>query len=146
MIYRIQRSWRQFCDVTVTGSFQTDLEIIICRWLQSPSQLTTPLYSQLILRIYAAMNRLGGGAKMSLPPGAANPWYATADWKPFCGAPFSGVCRNFWGGSSSHKGRNHEWCERARPEKECQSKGVWRHAAQFHLSCRLSMSVLWTSP
>jgi len=21
------------------------------------------------------------------------------DWKHFCGAPFSGVCRNFWRGS-----------------------------------------------
>ena len=56
-----------FCDVTNTGSF----------WLQGPSQLSTPLYSQLILRIYAVMNRMGGAPKVILPPGAENPRYAT---------------------------------------------------------------------
>jgi len=60
MISRIQRSWHQFCDVTITGSFQTCLETNIRRRLQGPSQLSTPLYSQLILLIYTAMNGLGG--------------------------------------------------------------------------------------
>jgi len=77
MISKTQRSWRQFCDVTTTGSFQTGLETIICRRLQGPSQLSTPLYSQLILRIYAAMNRLGGGAKTEFAPGAGIPRCAT---------------------------------------------------------------------
>ena len=45
--------------------------------MQSLSQLSTPLYSQLILRIYAAMNGLGGGAKTEVAPGAGNPRYAT---------------------------------------------------------------------
>jgi len=46
--------------------------------LQGLSQLLTPLYSQHILRIYSAMNGLGGGApKLSLPPGAGNPRYVT---------------------------------------------------------------------
>jgi len=60
MISKIQRSRRQFCDVTITGSFQTALESTIRRRLEGPSQLSTPLYCQLILRIYAAMNGLGG--------------------------------------------------------------------------------------
>ena len=42
MISKIQRSWRQICDVTTTGTFQTGLETTICRWLQGPSQLSTP--------------------------------------------------------------------------------------------------------
>jgi len=77
MISKIQKSRRQFCDVTITGSFQTGLETTICRRLQGPSQFSTPLYSQLTLRIYAAMNRLGGAPKLSLPPGARNRRYAT---------------------------------------------------------------------
>ena len=78
MISKIQRSRRQFCDVTITGSFQTGLETNIYRRLQCPSQLSTPLYSQLILRIYAAMNVLGGVAKTEFAPGAGNHRYATA--------------------------------------------------------------------
>jgi len=31
---------------------------------------------------------------------------AGPDWKHFCGAPLSGVCRNFRGGVSSHNDRN----------------------------------------
>jgi len=77
MISKIQRSWHQFCDVTITGSFQTVLETTICRLLQGPSHLSTPFYYQLILRFNAAMNGLGGGVKLSLPPGAGNPRYAT---------------------------------------------------------------------
>jgi len=50
--------------------------------LQGPSQLSTPLYSQHILRIYAAMNELGGGAKTEFVPGAGNPRYATARKTP----------------------------------------------------------------
>jgi len=38
--------------------------------MQGPSQLLTPLYSQLILPIYAAMNGLGGGAKTKFAPRA----------------------------------------------------------------------------
>jgi len=42
--------------------------------LQGPSQLSTPLYSQLILRIYDAMNGLGGGgAKTEFAPGRGKP-------------------------------------------------------------------------
>jgi len=37
--------------------------------MHGPSQLSTPLYSQLIFRIYAAMNGLGGGAKTEFFPG-----------------------------------------------------------------------------
>ena len=43
MISKIQKSWRQFCDITITGSFQTGLETTICRRSQGPSQLSTPL-------------------------------------------------------------------------------------------------------
>jgi len=32
------------------------------KYLRGPTQLVTPLYSQLILRICAAANRLGGGS------------------------------------------------------------------------------------
>jgi len=78
MISKIQRSRRQLCDVTITESFQTGLETNIYRRLQCPSQLSTPLYSQLILRIYAAMNVLGGVAKTEFAPGAGNHRYATA--------------------------------------------------------------------
>jgi len=58
MISKIQKAL--LCDVTITGSFQTGLETGICKRLQGPSQLSTPLHSQLILRIYVAMNGLGG--------------------------------------------------------------------------------------
>jgi len=40
---------------------------------------------------------------------------AGPDWKHFCGAPFSGLWRIFWGGASNND-KNHEWYERARPE------------------------------
>jgi len=40
---------------------------------QGPSQLSTPLCSQLILRIHAAMNGLGGGAKTEFAPGREKP-------------------------------------------------------------------------
>ena len=73
MISKIQRSWRQFCDVKITGSFQTGIETTACRRLQDPSQLSTSLDSQLILRIYAAMNGLGGGAKTEFAPGRGKP-------------------------------------------------------------------------
>jgi len=56
------------------GNSQTGLETNICsRRLQGPSQLSTPFYSQLILRIYAAMNGLGGGAKTEFAPGRGKP-------------------------------------------------------------------------
>jgi len=73
MVSKIQRSRRQFCDVTITGNFQTGLETNVCRRLQGPSQLSTPLYSQLILRISAAMNGLGGGVKTEFAPGRGKP-------------------------------------------------------------------------
>jgi len=73
MISKMQRSRRQFCDVTITGSFQTGLETSICRRLHASSQLSTPLYSQLILRICAAMNGLGGGVKTEFAPGRGKP-------------------------------------------------------------------------
>jgi len=41
--------------------------------LQGPSQLSTSLYSHLMLRIYAAMNGLGGGAKTDFAPGHRKP-------------------------------------------------------------------------
>ena len=43
-----------------------------------PESAFDALYYQLILRIYAAMNGLGGGLKLSLSPGAGNPRYAPA--------------------------------------------------------------------
>jgi len=46
--------------------------------MRSTSQLSTPLYSQLTLRIYAATKGLGWGApKLTLSTGAGNPGYAT---------------------------------------------------------------------
>jgi len=41
--------------------------------MRGPSQLSTPLYSQLILRIYAATNGLGGDAKTDFAPGRGKP-------------------------------------------------------------------------
>jgi len=41
--------------------------------LQGLRQLSTPLYFQFILRIYAAMNGLGGGAKTEFAPGGGKP-------------------------------------------------------------------------
>jgi len=46
-------------DVTVKWSFQRGLETTICG--------STPLYSQLTLSIYAAMNGLGGVPKLTCP-------------------------------------------------------------------------------
>ena len=53
--------------------------------MRGPTQLSTLLYSQLILRICVATNGLGGGAqtdwvgapKLSLSTGAGNPRYTT---------------------------------------------------------------------
>jgi len=72
MISRIQRSWRHFCDVTIAGSFQTGLETIYAGDSRA-SQLSTPFYSKLILRIYAAMNGLGEGAKTEFASGRRKP-------------------------------------------------------------------------
>jgi len=73
MISKIQRSWREVCDITTIGRFQTGLETTTCRRLPVPNQLSTPLYSQLILRIYTAMNGLGGVAKTEFAPGRGKP-------------------------------------------------------------------------
>jgi len=58
-------------DVTVIRSFQTGLETTICR---ARVIFKLPLYSQIILRIYAVTNRLGGGAQNDFDPGRAKPW------------------------------------------------------------------------
>ena len=47
-------------------------------YMQGPSQLSTPLYSQLILCNYAVTNGLGGGAQTEFTSGKGNPRYATA--------------------------------------------------------------------
>jgi len=73
LISNVQRSWRHFCDVTITGSFQTGRETNICRQLQGLSQLSTFLYSQIILRFYAAINGLGGDAKTEFASGRVKP-------------------------------------------------------------------------
>jgi len=41
--------------------------------MQVPSQLSTPFYSQLILRIYTAMNGLGVGTKTEFATGREKP-------------------------------------------------------------------------
>ena len=41
--------------------------------IAGPSQLWMPLYSQLILRINAAMNGMGGGANTEFAPGRGKP-------------------------------------------------------------------------
>jgi len=41
--------------------------------IAGPSQLSTPLYSKLILRIYAAMNGMGEGVKIEFVPGRRKP-------------------------------------------------------------------------
>jgi len=61
---------------------------------------------------------------------------AGPDWKPFCGTPFSGMCRNVWGGSSSNNDRNHEWWENSEARRGNANTGVSRYATQFHLSNR----------
>ena len=73
MISKIQKSWCQICDVTITESFQAGLATTICRRMQGQSQLSTPLYSQLILHIYVAMNGLGGGTNTEFAPGRGKP-------------------------------------------------------------------------
>jgi len=64
--------------------------------------------------------------QIGLKPAPTGPALASAgpDWKYFCGAPLSGVCRHFWGGASSNIHSNHEWCERMRPEKSNTKLGV----------------------
>ena len=41
--------------------------------MQGPSQFSMPLYSQLILRIYATTNRLRGGAQIGFVAGSEKP-------------------------------------------------------------------------
>jgi len=50
--------------------------------MRDPSNILTPLYSQLTLRIYAAKNGWMGAPKLALSPGAGNPTSATtgAHW------------------------------------------------------------------
>jgi len=43
------------------------------KFIRAPPQLSTPLYSQLILRIYAATTRLGGGAQTDFVTGRGKP-------------------------------------------------------------------------
>jgi len=38
-------------------------------FVQGPAQLSTPLYSQLTLRIYAATKEMGGNAQIDFVPG-----------------------------------------------------------------------------
>jgi len=75
MISKIQKSWRQFCDITITRSFQTGLETttVYAGDCRARVELSMPLYSQLILRIYAAMNGQGGGGKTEFAPGRGKP-------------------------------------------------------------------------
>jgi len=44
--------------------------------MRGPNQLSTPLYSQLMLSIYAATNGLGGGAQADFVLGRGEPRYA----------------------------------------------------------------------
>ena len=80
----------------------------------------------------------------------AGPALASAgpDWKHFCGAPLSGLCRNFLGEHRvSHNHRNNELCERARSEN-ANGKQLLSGAYPLvsRLQRRLSMSVPQTSP
>jgi len=75
MISRIQRSWRQFRDVTITGSFQTSLETNICRaWVSFLRPFIPNLFfaSMLPWTCWVAASKLG------LPPGVGNPRYASS--------------------------------------------------------------------
>jgi len=78
MLSKNQRSWCQFCEVTVIWRAQIGLQTTACGRLRVPSQLSTPLYSQFTLLIYAVINGLVGGPKVILSPGTGNPSYATA--------------------------------------------------------------------
>jgi len=62
MICKVQRSWRPFHDVTIIRKSRQNC-------MQVTSQLSTPLHYELILRIYAATNGLGGGVKIEFVPG-----------------------------------------------------------------------------
>jgi len=42
-------------------------------YMRHPSQLSTPLYSQLVLCIYVAANGLRGGAQTDFVPGHGKP-------------------------------------------------------------------------
>jgi len=57
MIFKILRYWRWYRNVTVIWSFQTGLEKTTVQ--AGPGQLSTLLYSQLILNIHAANERAG---------------------------------------------------------------------------------------
>jgi len=63
MISKIQRPWRQFRDVTVICSFQTNPKSTICGAWDS---FRRPVIST--LRIFAATNGLGGGARTDFVP------------------------------------------------------------------------------
>jgi len=63
---------------------------------------------------------------------------AGPDWKHFWGALLSGVCRNFWGETSSHNDRNQR-CERARPKCATPSKGGLGASHSFTSPAETSM-------
>jgi len=52
----------------------------VIAWPESAFDAPNP---QLILRIHAVMNGLGGGAKAEFAPGAGNPRYATVSINSF---------------------------------------------------------------
>jgi len=65
MISEIERPWRHIHIKFLDGSRNV--------YMQGPSQLSTPLYSQLILHIFAATTRLGGAAQTDFVPGSGKP-------------------------------------------------------------------------
>jgi len=74
MISKIQRSWRQVCDATVIWNFQTSLETTICEVRLSFRCPLTPnsFFASVLPRTDWVV-----ALKLTLPPGAGNPRYAT---------------------------------------------------------------------
>jgi len=72
MISKIQRSWRQFCDVTFIWSFQTGLETTI---FEAQVNFRHPFAPNSLFAFMLPRTGWVGAPKPTLSPGAGNPRY-----------------------------------------------------------------------
>jgi len=74
MISKIQKSWRQLCDVTIAGSFQTGLKTAIC---MTRVRFRRPFIPNSFFASMLPWTGWVGAPKLSFSPGLGNPRYAT---------------------------------------------------------------------
>jgi len=82
-MFNRHRNFKVRNDFTIAKDFPSfkDLDVTVMnvfRWVEKqlytgPNQLSLPFHSQFTLRIYTAMNGLGGRAKTDFVPGRRNP-------------------------------------------------------------------------